>query len=240
MSQSERRLLSRPPSVVAAEQQRHDRAVTRGLAAFFAALVIGGGLAIFIQFSALFRGQGTLQAILESVVFVGPLLASLVALFRVPPPPFESFNDTRRDMEKKEKTWRAGLLSQIFIFALLAAEDLWILPGLRGRLYWPMLVAISLPMVLMISVTISALYVRPGWMSADLYPALDDEVTWSFRARAQRLGYLLMLFIALGFCLLAQINPRAAAHYLPLGLAAGTALPVLYFIYLDWQASRGG
>ena len=240
MPLSERKFLSRPQSVIADEQKRHDRALTRGLTAFFAALVIGGGLALLVQFGTWFRGHDTLQAILESIVFIGPLLASFVALCRVPPPPFEALGDTHRDLEKKEKDWRVMLVTQVFLFTLVTVENLWLWPQLAEAPYWPLGVVGIVPTILMVFTAIMTLYVRPGWMNPDLRPVLDDEVTWSFRARAQRLGYLLMLCIALGFALLAQIDARAAAHYLPLGLAAGSALPVLYFVYLDWQATRGG
>jgi hypothetical protein len=240
MSFRERKLISRPQSVIAAEQERHDRAQARALTAFFAALFVGGGVAMFIQFSQFFRGRDTLQAMLECVIFVGPLLVSFVALCRVPPPPFESLGEARRDREKKVNEWRAIIVSQIFVFALLASENLWFWPRLARAQNWMFALVSFAPMVVMVFLAVNTLYVRPGWLSPDLRVVLDDEVTWSFRARAQRLGYLLMLFIALGFCVLAQVNPRSAAHYLPLGLAAGIMLPLLYFVYLDWAASRGG
>ncbi len=237
----ERRLISRPQTVVAAEQKRHERAQARGLTAVLAALFIGGGLAFFIQSSEMFRGQDTLQAVLEFAVFVVPLSVSFIALCRVPPPPFESLSDdSRRDIERKERQWRGILLSQIFIFGLLAVENFWLWPRFVRATNWMFALVSFLPMLFMVYLAIYSLYMQPGWLNRDLRPALDDEVTWSFRARAQRLGYLLMLFIVLGFSVLARIDPRSAAHYLPLGLAAGIALPVLYFVYLDWQASRSG
>ncbi|HEX4272042.1 MAG TPA: hypothetical protein VHZ32_11675 [Rhizomicrobium sp.] len=226
--------------MIAAEQQRHDRAHTRALIILFAVLVIGGGLALFIQFGPLLRGRDTLQAILESAVFAVPLLAAFIQLCRVPPLPFESLGDIRRDLDKKEKEWRVILISQVFIFTMLAVENLWIWPRMPQGPIWPFGVIRFVPTILMVFIPLMTLYTRPGWMNPDLRPLLDDEVTWSFRARAQRLGYLLMLFIALGFCLAAEIDVRAAARWLPLGLAVGTMLPVLYFVYLDWQATRGG
>jgi hypothetical protein len=235
----ERRLM-RPQVVVDAEQKRHDRALVRGLTAFFLVLVVGGGLAFFIQYNGMFRGQGTLQAVLVCVVFVVPLFASFIALCRVPPPPFESLIDARGDIDKKARQWRGIVIMQILIFAVLAVENFWFWPRIGHALNWMIALLSVFPMVIMVFVAIDALYMRPGWLNPDLRQALDDEVTWSFRARAQRLGYLVMLFIILGFSVLARINARTAAHFLPLGLAAGIALPVLYFVYLDWQASRGG
>src|ERR1700691_1938448 len=114
-----------PQGVVDAEQKRHDRALVRGLTAFFLALVVGGGLAFFIQYNGMFRGQGTLQAVLVCVVFVVPLLASFIALCRVPPPPFESLIDARGDIDKKARQWRGIVIMQILIFALLAVENFW-------------------------------------------------------------------------------------------------------------------
>lgn len=240
MPLSERRFISRPVSVIAEQQERHDRAHARALTILFAVLVIGGGLALFIQFGPLLRGHDTLQGVLECAVFAVPLLAAFIQLCRVPPPPFEALGDTRRDLDKKEKEWRVVLISQVFLFTLLAVENLWIWPRMPQGPFWPIGVARLVPTILMVLIPLMTLYVRPGWLNPDLARVLDDEVTRSFRASAQRLGYLLMLFIALGFSVLAEIDARAAAHWLPLGLAGGTMLPVLYFVYLDWQASRGG
>jgi hypothetical protein len=240
MPSPDRRLISRPQLVVAAEQERHDRAQARGLTAFFAALVGGGGLALVIQFSALLQGHDTLRGVSECFVFLGPLLASFVILCRVPPPPFESLVDPRRDLEKKERQWRRAVVGQVFMFALFVIENLWLWPRVARMHNW-LFAAISLaPAILMVLIAINTLYVGPGWLSSDLRAVLDDEVTRNFRARAQRVGYLLMLVIVLGFAVLARLDARSAAHYLPLGLAAGVALQVLYFVYLDWQASRGG
>jgi len=238
--QLERRLISRPQTVVAAEQKRHDRAQARALTSVLAALFVGGGLAFFIQSSAMFRGRNTLQAILECIVFVLPVSLSFVALCRVPPPPFESLNDARHDIDKKVKEWRAILALNVLIFGMVAVENIWIWPRVVHLPNWIVALFSFFPMLCMIFVAIYSLYMQAGWLNPDLRASLDDEVTWSFRARAQRLGYLLMLFIVLGFSVLARIDPGSAAYYLPLGLAAGIALPVLYFVYLDWQASRSG
>ena len=239
-SKLERRLLSRPQTVIAAEQKRHDRALTRGYTAFFAALIVGGGLAIFIQFGELFRSRHVLKGILECTVCLVPLLASFVALCRVPPPPFESLTDSHRDVDRKAKQWRGVLIAQILIFVILPVENFWFWSQLVRTPNWIFALSSFFPMLFMVFLAVYSLYMRPGWLDPDLRRALDDEVTWSFRARAQRLGYLVMLFIVLGFSLLAQINARSAAQYLPVGLAAGIAVPVLYFVYLDWQASRSG
>jgi hypothetical protein len=237
---SERRLLSRPQEVIDVEQKRHDRAQVRGLTAFFFSLVVGGGLAFFIENNSMFGGFGVLQAILACVVFVLPLVLSFIALCRVPPPPFEALGDARRDMDRKEKEWRVMILSQIFIFGLTVVENIWLWPRHSRMPIWTFALVTFFPMMLMVFVAIYSLYMRPGWLNPDLCPVLDDEATRSFRARAQRLGYLVLLFILLGFCVLARIDAQSAAHYLPLGLALGIALPVLYFVYLDWQASRSG
>jgi hypothetical protein len=238
--QSDRRLASRPKDVVAAEQKRHDRAVARGLTAFFSVLFVGGGLAFFIALSPLFRGLHDLQAVLICVVFFAPLLASLIALASVPPLPFEALGDANREMDQKLAVWRGAMLSQIIVFSSVVVETFWLWPRFVRLHGWPFLMPNLVSMLFMVSLVISSLYIRPGWLDPDLRPFLDDEVTRSFRARAQRLGYILVLFILLGLGVLAQINAQAAAHYMPLGLAVGGALPVLYFVYLDWRASRGG
>lgn len=235
-----RRLFSRPADVVAAEQKRHDRALTRGLIAFFCAMVIGGGLACFITYGPMLRGVHGLQNILACLVFVVPLLVSFTMLARVPPPPFEVLGDANRDMDKKLAVWRVTLASQSFFFALLGGETFWFWPRANRLHGWLFLLPSVVPMLCMVFLVVMALYIRPGWLNADLHRFLDDEVTRSFRARAQRLGYLLLLFILMGLGVLARINPQAAAQFMPLGLALGGALPILYFVYLDWQASRSG
>jgi hypothetical protein len=235
------RRLSRPRDVIEAEQKRHDDALARGLIAVFSVLAVGGGLAGYIGLGPLFRGQTTLQAVLIFLVFVAPLIAAFTVMVRVPPPPFESLGDARRDMDKKLGAWRAGLMSQIFIFTMLGAEMVWLWPrSVRAPRFALFAIASSVPLLCIVLLVVISLYVRPGWLNTDLRKFLDDEVTRSFRARAQRLGYLLALFILMGFCVLARINPLAAARFMPLGLAVGSALPLLYFVYLDWQASRGG
>jgi hypothetical protein len=235
-----RRLLTRPTDVVAAEQKRHDRALTHGLIAFFSAMVIGGGLAVFITYGPLLRGMPDLQNILACLVFVVPVLAAFTMLVRVPPLPFEALGDPDREMERKLAVWRANLASQSVVFGLLGAETFWFWPRANRMHGWVYLLPSVVPMSCMVFLVIMALYVRPGWLNADLSRFLDDEVTRSFRARAQRLGYLLLLFILMGLSVVARINPKVAAQFMPLGLAAGGALPILYFVYLDWQASRGG
>lgn len=235
-----RRLLSRPADIVAAEQKRHDRALTRGLIAFFSALVIGGGLAFFITYGPPLRGMPDLRNILACLIFVVPVLTAFTMLARVPPPPFEALGDPGREMEKKLAVLRANLVLQSFFVGLLAAETFWFWPRANRLHGWVFLLPSIVPMLCMLFLVIMALYVRPGWLNADLRRFLDDEVTRSFRARAQRLGYLLLLFILTGLGVLARINPQAAAQFMPLGLAVGGALPILYYVYLDWQASRGG
>ena len=233
-----RRLLSRSQAVIDAEQKRHDRALARGLTVFFFVLVVGGGLSFFITYGPMLQGMHALQNILACLVFVGPLLVSLIMLARVPPPPFEALGDANREMDRKLAAWRVTLASQCFIFSLLAAETIWFWPRANRLHGWVFLLPSIVPMLCMVFLVIHALYVSPGWLNADLRRFLDDEVTRS--ARAQRLGYLLLLFILLGLGVLARISPQAAAQFMPLGLAAGGALPILYFVYLDWQASRSG
>ncbi|MES2253679.1 MAG: hypothetical protein V4559_01415 [Pseudomonadota bacterium] len=236
----ERNLISRPQAVIAAEQKRHDHARVRGLTAIFTVLVVGGGLAAFVVFGPLFRGQIALQAILVGIVFGAPFLASFIMMLRVPPPPFEASGDARREMDQKQVQWRIALLTQVFVLSLCAAETFWLWPRLARVLGWISALISLLPVVFIVFLVISSLYMNPSWLNPDLRRFLDDEVTRSFRARAQRLGYLLMMFVLLGFCLLARISAQAAAQFMPLGLALGAALPILYFVYLDWQADRGG
>jgi hypothetical protein len=232
-------LLSRPKAEIAAEQERHDRAKARGLTAFFCALFVGGGLAAFIVLGPLFRDRQMLQDILVCLVFVVPLVVSFIVLVRVPPPPFEALSDAHRDIDRKQAEWRAILLMQVFTLGLVAAETIWWPAPPAHAPQW-LAAALSLPVLLVILPVIAALYVRPGWLNPDLKLLMDDEVTRSFRARAQRLGYLLLLFLLLGFCVLARVDAKEAARYMPLGLVAGCVLPVLYFVFLDWQASRSG
>jgi hypothetical protein len=235
-----RRLFSRPRNVIEAEQKRHDRALARALTGFFCALVLGGGLAAFVEFGPFFRDLHNMQAVLECLVFVAPLSASLVVLGRVPPPPFEAFSDRNLEIDRNQMRWRAALLMQIFTFGLLAAQAFWLWPRFGHLHGWLALLPSTVPMLCIVILAIAALYLRPGWSCADLRLVLDDEVTRSFRARAQRLGYLLLLFILLALGVLARINPQAAAQCIPLALAVGAILPILYFVYLDWQASRSG
>jgi hypothetical protein len=227
----------RPRETVQAEQRRHDRALVRGLAAFFVALVVGGGLAAFIVFGPLARGMATLQAVLVSIVFVLPLAAALVMMSRVPPAPFESFTDPERELDRKERARRAVLLSSVFNAGLLALQWFWLWPRLgRYHSHWAVVVANAVPTFFIVGLGLAALYARPRWFNPDL-SLLDDEVTQSFRARAQSLGYLLLLAIVAVLTILAETNPPLAAHYLSLGIAMGVILPVLYFVYLDWRAS---
>jgi hypothetical protein len=235
--------LSRPTEVIMAEQTRHDRAFRRGIITLVASLVVGGGLAFFIQFGSLFRGSPELDGVLIFLVFMLPLSGSLVLLARVPPPPWESLSEdlSSHTIERKQTEWRRVLLWQIFNVGTMSLQSFWMWPLWTQAPSWAFALAGVLPVFVVVLAGLRVLYWKPGSLNDDpnIRAALDDEVTRSFRVRAQRLGYLLLLFIMAGLFVLARVAPVLAVRYLPLGIGVGVALPSLYFVYLDWQASRG-
>jgi hypothetical protein len=235
----DRRLFSRPRDVIEAEQKRHDRAYLHGILAALGALVVGGALAFWITHSPFLRGISDWAVTLLCVVLIGgPLCAAFVLVARAPPAPFDALDEGSYVMDKKQAQWRVMLASQSILILTFAVEAVGLWPmRAHSWLFAAPFLALTLVMVFFVVV---ALYVRLGWMNPDLRLFLDDEVTRSFRARAQKLGYLLLLFIFLGLSAVARINPQAAVRYMPLGLALGCALPIFYFVYLDWQASRSG
>jgi hypothetical protein len=86
----------------------------------------------------------------------------------------------------------------------------------------------------------AAVYLGPGFLSATVRRELNDEVTRSFRLRALQLGYFMLVTIALIFCVAELYYLQDVMRFLPLGLAAGVVVPSLYFVFLDWWASRSG
>jgi len=235
----ERRLFSRPRAVIEAEQKRHDRAQRRGMMAAFAALFGGGGASFLIARIPMVRAMGDWPVILICLVLIGgPLAAAFLFLARVPPKPFDAQDDTTAQIDKKQAAWRTMLASQIFMFGLFVGEMAW-LPHSQRLPGWITVGPVLAMMLLMIFFVVLALYARPAWMR-DFNLSLDDEVTRSFRARAKGLGYFLLLIVLMGFCILARLDPVAAARFMPLGLVVGCAMPVFYFVYLDWRASVSG
>lgn len=239
MPRLDRKLFARPPEQVAALMAQRDRAQVRAAWAFCLTLSCSGCVVIALWFIGWFAGHETLRGILQCLGVVVPVLVGIVLFSRVPPLPFEAVGDPRRDLVLKENGLRTAVAMQAFLSLFLCSESVWLWPR---RFLSDRLVALGTlaPVFVMIVLVILTLYRGLGWGDPDLRALWNDEVTKSFQARAKSLGYLVMILVFLGFAVLSRINPVAAARYMPLGLAVGMALPVLYFVYLDWRASRGG
>ncbi len=69
---------------------------------------------------------------------------------------------------------------------------------------------------------------------------LDDELTRALRGKSVLVGYLAAMAMLSGLYLTIFYSPALAMQAGPFLLVAGVAVPVLYFLFLQWQAGRGG
>ena len=70
--------------------------------------------------------------------------------------------------------------------------------------------------------------------------AVNDELTRALRGRALAAGYLFAMCLLAGAFVTIMVTQVNAAQLLLWLMFAGVAVPVLYFLFLDWRASRGG
>lgn len=228
----------RPDELIIAEQERHSRAWARAIAGFFAALVIGFSIAVFVTRIPYLHNHPVMQNILVGVFFLLPLVAALVAMFRAPPAPPEANEDriVRKTADLQQARFRWIMLAQIFnIFTLLPMA---LLEDKLGRSNPTMAaVAIAMPSVFFVAMG-AAMFFGPPPGNAVMREVLNDELTRTLKRRAMQLGYFLTLVLFAGFGIASRFDAARAAHYLPLGLCASVVIPGLYFLFLDWKASR--
>ena len=136
----------------------------------------------------------------------------------------------RKDMDNIHRRWRWIMIILCFA-AVVQSENL---------LY-------QLPRFDAFSIGISAFYpvflattvcFGPGWANRNYRETLNDEMIRTLRARAARLGYLFVMLALAGLVFVMFYRPAEAIPFAVAILCAGSVIPTLYFVLLEWRAER--
>jgi F0F1-type ATP synthase membrane subunit c/vacuolar-type H+-ATPase subunit K len=165
--------------------------------------------------------------VLSPLLGVGLLLALLLILWRTPKElASESFMKRHTDEFQRKNR----ILYFVFPFIILLLS--WLTFSPVGDMH----LAYLNSFVAFIAVTITCF--GPGWGQGKFRRALSDELVQSLRKRAAGFGYLFVMAALGAVYLLTYDHPASARALLAAALAGGAAIPMLYYVVLDWRADR--
>jgi hypothetical protein len=228
---------------IIAKLDASDRAVTRMILALAGAVLLLVAIyaaAYFTGESALLQSEGFQFAI--AVLFAAGVVIVIARFGRKYRP--DAYSDAsdprivRRRIDAHHRYWRWSLVSG------LVATSTW---GLNfnnlvrfAREDGGLALVASGIMISIMALFSVLTIIGPGWFSRELHAILNDEFIRDLRARTVRLGYLTMMAAMAAALLTAIWRPDLALPALAWAFYAGFAIPALYYVIADWQASRDG
>lgn len=137
----------------------------------------------------------------------------------------------RKDMDNIHGRWRVVMLLLLFVAIMETYNYSGTLPTLD--------LGTSAAFVVLLVMLAPLLCFGPGFISRTYRETLNDELIRSMRAKAARLGYLILMLALGGLYFVFVHAPQLALRGLVWSLLAGGAIPTLYFLFLEWRAGRG-
>ena len=224
--------------IIAEERRRYRRRI-RLLAIFIAAMATLRLLSKAYSHHLL----GPLGISPAAIVRYFPMLVAvffLVVFWRNRPPKgAQDERILRKQIDDYMARWRWATLALLFAIAVLANATA-TLPAHLGEVTPAMASGQEIAFVLIALIYAGLAAFGFGFGIGSKYKSyretLSDELTRALRARAVRAGYLSLMAL-LGAAYLVTVGGLvSAAVLLPWLLAAGVAVPMLYFLILDWRA----
>lgn len=204
---------------------------------------------IAIYAAAYFTGEVMLVQSDSAQIAIGLLfVAALVFAFasfarRIRPVASSDANDpriVRRRIDAHHRYWRSMLVAYL-LMTLGQLPTLTIASRAFGTLdhsYRLLAVAAGAAMIATLLLPALVTIAGPGGFNRELRGILNDDFVRELRARTIRLGYLTMLAAVSAGILAVVWRPDLALQAPRWSLCAGVVIPVLYYIFADWRASR--
>lgn len=219
--------------IIAEEHRRSKRAFIAGIAVALGISVVMTGVEFVIR-AGILQNLGIPSSAGDTILpWLLIALISIVVPFVVwhyrPPKAAMSERILRKQIDVHHRRWRLLILTFLFGFPLFTFT-------LTHR---PPHTWFS-PVILVFDAVVYAGIVcfGPGFLRKTYRKALNDELTHSLRTRAVRLGYLVLVVMLGGAYLAILYRPGLAPVILPWLLAVAVSVPLTYFLFLEWRASR--
>jgi hypothetical protein len=177
---------------------------------------------------------------LEITLLLGWLLLIFIRVKPGIAPPDEAFGEEylRKTVDLQHRKWRYAIGFTLLMLFVQASVLTNAMLARHNESFPAGLVSFMFAFVALMAVlTVSF---GPGFFIPSYRRALNDELVRALQAKAVRLGYLFAVIEACAVLVAAAYKPQWTIAELPFAIAAAITLPGVYFLILEWRASRSG